>query len=130
MNLREQILAEIERREKVAKAAFTIGSSDPWRALYGDRVVAQVDGESTYYGIAKELWEEHAEHIALHDPADALRRYAHYRKVLERHAPVSIGEVDDPLCSGCRDYAGHLGWPCVEIEDLAEALGLSTEEDR
>lgn len=135
--LHERLLAELDRRTALANAA----TPGPWRA--------------NHYGIESEVWspELHrvvgrptlevlqsyvtsgrntyanadASHIALHDPADALRRYAGELEVLERHFPAA----DQPdQCRWC--YAGgqdeYLPWPCPEIRSLASRLGVSVDE--
>lgn len=55
-----------------------------------------------------------AEHIALHDPAGAIRRYERDLKVLERHADDGNGQCQ--YCIGSSGYAPD--WPCDDIRDL------------
>lgn len=69
-----------------------------------------------------------AAHIALHDPADAIRRYEYALKVLNRHA-VHVFDGHDaeafgtaPWCGNCRTNQ----WPCRDLLNLAESLGIDT----
>jgi hypothetical protein len=58
---------------------------------------------------------DEANHIALHDPADAVRRYEADLRRLERHAPEN-------------DWCDISSWPCWEIQDLAASLGIEVSE--
>jgi len=95
-----------------------------WVSLSGRLWVRDGDGDN----VAEAATPLDADYIALHDPADALRRYQHARKVLERHALVSTRcetcsppHDDGPSCGACAEL------DCPELLDLAESLGL---EDR
>jgi hypothetical protein len=61
------------------------------------------------------------EHIALHDPADAIRRYERDLRVWERHAPIGgVGGVR--WCADFDKLTGAeygLDWPCDDYLDLA-----------
>lgn len=121
--LHERLLAEIERRERTA-----LGHSDEpeqWTYHAGDAVIRDGDG----WEVTSDLAERHARHVELHDPADALRRYARDRKVLERHERDHIYDEYVWSCVRCTD--GDLvavEWPCDDIRDLAESLGVPIEE--
>jgi hypothetical protein len=143
MTLHERIRAELDRRTAVANAA----TPGPWSADPTGTVVADADlvddpsgGEKVLRPIGQgpqevaECYREerrgeraaNASHIALHDPTDALRRYAGELEVLERHYPV--GEVD-PICAACSDL--ELGQcridDCPELKSLASRLGVSVD---
>lgn len=141
-NLHDTLRAEVERRLAVAGAA----TPGEWRA--------------NHYGVESEVWspELHrvvgrptfevlqsyvtsgrnthasadAAHIALHDPADAIRRYAGELEVLERHVPNEDRECRTCLyCSGSTyqddPIAKREDWPCPEILSLASRLGVSVD---
>ena len=65
--------------------------------------------------------------IAEHDPADALRRYTHYRSILADHA-IATNCEGEQVCPSC-GWLGVLTRPdaCDEIVALAAALNISTE---
>lgn len=140
MSLHQRLLAEIERREAIAKAAtggpWTIRISSTGIRSAGQpyAFIIRPDGgyvvERHNYGTVEDL-----RHIILHDPADALRRYAHYRRVLERHEALP-DPVDTPrgpyvVCRLCSDLDGDLirvvGYPCWETLDVAGALGVAVD---
>lgn len=63
--------------------------------------------------------------VALHDPADAIRRYEHALWVLDQHQWVAPGVncgCTDAMCGGHE----HIVWPCDDIVRLAESLGIDT----
>jgi hypothetical protein len=132
-----RLLAEIERREAIAReAADCEGTSEPEWHAHG-----LPDNEVTSKNASVAFCDDEpiADHIALHDPADALRRYAHYRKVLERHR----SDNDLPSmrrfweCVACSyeiecnsdrysEHTNTVPWPCPDYLDVAEALGIET----
>jgi hypothetical protein len=120
-NLRSRIEAELDRREPVARTANEGSNRAPWRTGAQKRCECcnSVLSAPGFEVIATD--DRLTEHIALHDPADALRRYQHARKVLARHEPYDAD--GDP--HGCR-YCGE-PTDCFDLTDLAESLGL---EDR
>lgn len=66
-----------------------------------------------------------AQFVALHDPADAIRRYTHALWILDQHQWVAPGvkcDCRDAMCS----HGGHIVWPCDDIVRLAESLGIDT----
>jgi hypothetical protein len=133
--LRDRIRAEIERRQAVAQAAMP----GPWRFnVYGIEFEAWSIAAHSVVGRCFEVVgqprRQTAEHIALHDPADALRRYAAALRVLDRHQTcVAHGVVradgpeirHAPQCHRC----GSVDWPCVEVRDLADSLGVPHGDD-
>jgi len=135
VNLRERILAEIERREQVASPEHFRGRE--WVGVTdGERALVTTDDAATDYVVGCYDDRELATFIGEQSPADALRRYAHYRKVLVRHVPCA----SEPSC--LHDRSGYLEAPrtccrcgsalapCADVIDVSDALGLSTEEDR
>lgn len=128
-DLRELILGEIERRERIARAAVdevVMGAAD-WHYDGGFKVIGY-DGETCNGEVAEAISDHEAQHIALHDPADALRRYAHYRRVLERHSPVERNDYGNDRWLACVRCGKDVTYrACDPMRDLAEALGLSVE---
>ena len=139
MDLRERLIAEIERREQIAQAAVDrFESTSPWVVSYGpltgypQRIInaaAVVIAETYEGGRLQEpvVLAPIAEYIAEHDPADALRRYTHYRSILADHATATNCEGEQ-VCPSC-GWLGVLTRPdaCDEIVALAAALNISTE---
>lgn len=133
--LHDRIRAEIDRRLAVARAA----TPGPWKAGgigdYGWTVqFPNHDGWSNM-GVETEDNEQgkaDAEHIALHDPADAVRRYEGELEVLERHRPVQERDNLGPvvICAyewGDSDgYMVRYDW-CPEVKALAHRLGVSVD---
>lgn len=79
---------------------------------------------------AEEIRPVDALYLALHDPADAVRRYEGELGVLERHRPA---EDMPSLCTWCMSGTGgddldYLPWPCLEITSLARRLGVSVTD--
>jgi len=126
--LYERIRAELARRTAVANAA----TPGPWTArpyVYGPveegwgspsnfEIVALSGTVVHHYpheggGI---YGDADAAHIALHDPADALRRYAGELEVLERHWQ------NGGACEACwrvtSDATEGVPWLCPEIRSL------------
>jgi hypothetical protein len=143
--LHERIAAELARRTAVANAA----TPGPWTVrpyVYGPpeegwgppsnfEIEAPTGNVVDHYpheggGI---YHEPDAAHIALHDPADALRRYAGELEVLERHAAEFFEDSaltealdldpDEPWCRTCRGG----DWPCADLKSLASRLGVSVD---
>lgn len=69
-----------------------------------------------------------AKHMEIHDPADACRRYAAYRRILARHCPTETADwpsrLGDPpiYCDACTQ-----NWPCADVLDVAASLGLDPD---
>lgn len=135
--LHGRIEAELDRREAIAKAAVC----EAWTVAerYGEVEVVTVARHARYVG--DQSPEAHsvvqagdfhpavnptdAIHIALHDPADALRRYAAARRVLARHRPILWESLTgERRCARCGDTLD-----CPEIADMADSLGLSTTSE-
>jgi len=146
--LHERLAAELTRRTAVANAAGTPPPPDPaadWQAEATPikDVYRVVDGDGSL--VADMLvGEELAAHIALHDSADALRRYAGELDVLERHAIVwrDIGWLEDgderyeelPVCGRCVPKHSHFRTraevpvgACDETKGVASRLGVSVD---
>lgn len=65
-------------------------------------------------------------HIALHDPADAIRRYEGELQVLQQHTWSDRDKWRYGItCNGCPNSAAS--WPCPEIRSLAGRLGVSAD---
>lgn len=135
--LGERIAAELNQREKIAKLAVDAHGENWYLGLcYEDGY--HVEGLARPDLLVAATAEETAEHIALHDPADAQRRYAVARQVLKRHRPVDPATADPrmdavvrtfwgPQCSHGRnpgEYQELVLYPCVELRDLAKSLGV------
>lgn len=109
---------ELDRRLAVAKNA-THATINRW-AVDVAGPVASLAWLGPSHDVFTSNWMQ-AAFIALHDPADAIRRYTGELEVLERHR----------LCR-CEDWAhcvcSHGGvWPCPEIRSLASRLGVSVD---
>jgi hypothetical protein len=117
--LHDRLRAELDRRLALANAAETFRPS-PWNCPgppFDDRVEDRF-GSGVAYDIPGDGL---GPYIALHDPADALRRYAGELEVLERHFPVGDGE----WCAG-QHLMSRLS-DCPEIRSLASRLGVSVD---
>lgn len=126
-DIHDKIRSEVERRLGIARDAAE-GDTGEWYVgrKWNVAIAAPVDFNMAEplaaYGVAIPF----SEHIALHDPADAIRRYGYALKVLDRHTPAA----DEPhLCRWCfnsGDEQDYFPWPCPEVTDLAESLGIDT----
>jgi hypothetical protein len=122
--LHERIQAELDRRTAVANAAtpgpWTVrGIGDfGWAVHFEGGMPRGIETEDNKQG------RDDADFIALHDPADALRRYAGELEVLERHALWSTDLQRG--CDYCR-FDQYPEWPCPEIRSLASRLGVSVD---
>lgn len=143
-NLHERLRAELDRRLAVAKAA----TPGPWSADPTGTVCADADlVDDTLAPIGQgpqevaECYREerrgeradNAAHIALHDPADAIRRYDGELEVLERHAPNQDRDCRTCLYDTLQTYqdmpiANRENWPCDEIRSLASRLGVNVDD--
>lgn len=169
MTLRDKIFAELDRREEQAQMADEakpgvwvasrthdgvvwtnrshVYSEHRHEGGYGSRGVAHliIDDLADNTWPTRPVGEDPpqpavvAEYIAAHGPADALRRYAAARRVLDRHQPEHWGTDEDrtddgPItCKHCgwdeEAYPGDLGetdYPCHEVIDVADSLGIDT----
>lgn len=69
-----------------------------------------------------------AEHIEIHDPVDAGRRYTAYRRILTRHYPTETADwpprfgAPPVYCDACTQ-----NWPCADVMDVAASLGLDLD---
>ena len=114
-DLRTRLLVEIERRELYPR----IVNGERWAAAEDDechcvRIVSD-DVEEDGWIVASGMTGEASDYAALHDPGDALRRYSHYRRVLDRAVLIRTSF----LLPGMADSMEH---------ELAEALGIPIEE--
>lgn len=128
--LHTRLRDEINRRLVVARAAadqygpcWLITRIPP----YTDPVLLAGDGGDDLVSAGTvDLHEAHQVHIALHDPADAVRRYERDLKTLERHAPVEVHTNIDPRMVACAyEWGDGDGYVvpyefCPHIKDLAD----------
>jgi hypothetical protein len=125
-DLHERLLAEVQRRLDVARGGGGRGLN--WRVGVADQEGrVEHDGEDIFPVVYDEGYptEDEACHIALHDPADAIRRYEADLRRLERHRPGVNGRYcDDEACSGAARDGLIINWPCDEVRDLAASLGV------
>lgn len=150
--LHTRLRAELDRRQELAKAALC---DQPWQAdeegvdngsWIGTHWTVWTTTDDTEAHIACGLTSTDAKFIALHDPADAIRRYEGELEVLERHEPgYPGGEVDygthtertetgqyvevrdaEPIpayyCERCDDFQ-----PCIETKGVAHRLGVNVD---
>jgi hypothetical protein len=122
-DIHDKIRSELERRLAIARYAPRGQSDGVWSQPDAERtpgLIVDERGEVVTYDEGRPDAAQ-AAHIALHDPADAIRRYEYALKVLDRHkfnGDQPYGAGDECLCID--------DWPCVEITDLAESLGIDT----
>ena len=106
-NLHDTVYAEVQARLEMAKKAETANVSGRWE-VESTNTPSEVQTMITFWSRAT-------------SPADSIRRYERDLKVLERHYPTTMGGA--PLSNN--DECGCAGfWPCDEITDLAESLGI------
>lgn len=124
--LHTQLNDEIQGRLALARALAKFGAE--WIAAFYSamdewRIRTKLDRE-VIADVAP--WaapaEDAANYIALHDPADAVRRYTGELEVLERHAPCTEGNCCGGDCHRCAEF--H---PCSELQSLAGRLGVSVD---
>lgn len=156
-DIHDKIRSEVERRLAIARAAEGADWTLDERAPYGPKVgewsrevnvqMWECDDEQDGCPDVARGWVAEARLIALHDPADAIRRYAFALKILNEHAIIhrDIGwlEFEDntfveqyaeiPVCGTCvpkhshfRTRAGVPEGACSLVRDLAESLGIDT----
>lgn len=131
--LHERIRAEIERRLAVAKAA---GSWD-WKCEQSgwDGLLWSVKPDEPEIAIhhgAVAAPSPLREHIALHDPADAIRRYEGELETLERHYPIQERDNLGPVVICAYEWGDSDGYMvryewCPEVKALAHRLGVSVD---
>lgn len=117
-DLHARLTAEIEHRLNITTDAAAAETTWPFRP-YGPGAVRLAPRERCI------------QHAALHDPADALRRYTHYQRILERHPRLYY--CNNPDCKGfCATCADGDDCPgaCQEIRDLADALNIPHTQDQ
>jgi hypothetical protein len=120
-DLHAQLKVEVERRLAVARNA-THATINRW-AVDVAGPVASLAWLGPSHDVFTSNWMQ-AAHIALHDPADAIRRYTGELEVLERHAPTDRDAWRYGMtCNGCPNSA--VEYPCPEIRSLASRLGVS-----
>lgn len=135
-DLTKAITEALDQAERLARGA----SPGPWRHVGRNMIEPAApievteadwgrDGHTLMFVHANEgqgAWSvPDVAHIAANDPATVLRAVAADRRVLERHAPC--GRFDH------NDLSGHCGvcwkrWPCEDIRDLADRLGVTGVE--
>ena len=139
-DLHDKIRSEVERRLAIARAA----TSGPWdyhtvHPFMDGRVQARIGPQGKPKVLADVMHAVDMWHVAEHDPADAIRRYAHALKILDDHHPVardgssawasSAGRAWCWTCTGLEAAGKFLiaaEAPCPPITDLAESLGIDT----
>ncbi len=130
-DLHERLMAEVTRRLDVARAAadgrpiWIITEIPP----YTDPVLLAMEPEAddafTLGSVDVDLSVR--EHIALHDPADSIRRYERDLTVLRRHSPTGRTRG---WCDHCYDgETGDVPYPCVEVRDVVAEYGLEADGD-
>jgi hypothetical protein len=119
-DLHARLKVELDRRLAVAKNA-THATINRW-AVDVAGPVASLAWLGPSHDVFTSNWMQ-AAFIALHDPADAIRRYTGELEVLERHLPAA----DQPdQCRWCYSDAhdDYQLYPCPEIRSLASRLGM------
>lgn len=151
-DLHAQLLAEVQRRLDIARAA----AAGPWSIhTAGTGIRSSTPYAWVLRPDGAPIAERHnggtvadVEHIALHDPADAVRRYEADLRRLERHVRsegrphliarrnaepdwrcmrCGIAEIEAAASAACEaQYVCRCGelYPCPEVRDLAASLGV------
>lgn len=120
------IQAQLDHDEQVARAAtpgpWSVDDTDYAEAIYGaDPNSAVVAGGR--WGNEASVFDttETAEHIALHDPARALREVAAKRRIVARHSPRAAGPPNMWATPPC-------GWPSLDpCPDLRDLLSIYSD---
>lgn len=124
MDLHEQLLAAVNARLEVARAATpgpwtTQGVGDfGWSVHFEGGMPRGVETEDNRQG------RDDADFIAANDPATVIRHCERDLRVLERHAPITGGGGTHLWC----DHCDTTEWPCDEIRDLAAAYGTEVDD--
>lgn len=121
MGLRERIEEELARRERLADRAHH-AEPGQWRVdgPVGTRVVDAAGDGLAIVGVTAD-----AAHIALHDPADALARYAAARRVLALVDKLHQHEAKRREMSPLSGFAHDLRAYADELEaSVAASLGI------
>ncbi|MFB7213092.1 DUF6221 family protein [Streptomyces sp. NPDC056255] len=63
--------------------------------------------------------DEHAAHIARHDPARVLREVEAKRQIIDRHQPGTTEHVDGDVCMVCEVRGDGPYYPCATVRLLA-----------
>lgn len=137
------LAAALDEAEATARAAAE-ECAPPWKSYPGKGIVEHSGPVPNYEGVFEredQLWDSEgcteswrrlcmdetvAKHVAVNDPAHALRVVAAHRKLLASHRP---GGWQDSECQECVHGADHYGdllresWPCDTVKILAEAYG-------
>lgn len=102
------------------------GSWPRARTVEGTHVAAKGEmvrpvADMTSRGYMGSRFAQDATHIAANDPASTIRRAEAGLRVLARHKPINT-----PAGWTCdADFdAGQMGYPCVEVRELAAGEGL------
>lgn len=67
------------------------------------------------------------------DPGHTSSTVSALRLVVNRHQPVApLSECDraaitDPKCAGCQTHITYTPYPCADIRNIAQALGIEEE---
>lgn len=139
LDLHSRIRTELDRRLAIARGAEpgpwevgpTFGALD--NRVYVRQAGDLVDsiGTCVFAGQVTNMprFRATAAFIAAHNPSDAILRYTRDLAVLERHA-LSRSSASHAFCApGCQGGdCSRCGseYPCPDIHDLAESLGIPT----
>jgi hypothetical protein len=128
-DLTSRITAALDEQQRLAEAA----TPGPWEARSYVVAGPRRAGVALALSIGDREVSD-AAFIAANDPASVLRRVAAQRRVLERHQPEEYGEATEfegvtlpalVACGRCQDnFDQYPVYPCDEIKDLADALGV------
>lgn len=124
----------IDEDERVAKAAIQPTSKPaPIRGVWtaGEHPMGYVSADDFELFDEGTFTQQHAEHIARHDPSRVLRGVVAKRKILELHTPwtAAVGawsQDRSQWCNICRAEEGPEAWPCPTL--LALALPYSGKD--
>lgn len=133
-DLHSRLLAAVEEQKRVALAPYE-GEPGAWRLgppnmRHGTQNIVDAAGDA----LAEVGTVMDARFIVAWNPAVALRWLGYAEKVLARHKPRELSDIEMVVCDCCgwdldADGEGEPTDHCPSIRDLAEVLGVPIEEE-
>lgn len=119
--------AAIQRAPNARRLAWQASSEADEEGTAVHWVLALSDSSAVAHamGVERGTGPDVARHVALHDPARALREVEAGQRILERHKFCGI-----PWGGGQCDEAGHVVPPCPDLADLLARWADHPDYDR